>query len=314
MSGIAAAAAPRKSGLQVEFESTLERARGHWDPDYHLPDVFTYDDGTEIPRVKRYVDDPDDQAIALLTIAKWWCVDLDTFLMWLAREGVRYPVERLGAWWKPEAVEAMRKENRAADAIARHPNNVVSFFEALQRRGPAAERRHEYNDLAKPTYDERMAERQRYLQWHRQQIEQLQLKQRQLKQQQPEQRQPASAERPKLIIKPVVGFDSDPVDLWAKHEPPTLPKGLLPQVIEDFAFKQSELMGCDPAGLAMAALAVCAAAIPDNQKIQVKKHGRWKESARVWVGLAGPVSAKKSPIMREATVPLNNIDAKMSRA
>jgi uncharacterized protein DUF3987 len=311
MSDITAAAAPRKSGLQVEFESVLERARGHWDPDYHLPDVFTYDDGTEIPRVKRYVDDPDDQAIALLTLAKWWCVDLDTFLMWLAREGLRYPVEHLGTWWKPEVVQAMRDTNRRADGIARQPNNVVSFLEALQRRGPAAERQHEFNDLAKPTYDERMASMQSHLKWHRQQIEQLQLKQRQPEQPKPQ--QPASAERPKLIIKPVVGFDSDPVDLWAKHEPPTLPKGLLPQVIEDFAFKQSELMGCDPAGLAMAALAVCAAAIPDNQKIQVKKHGRWKESARVWVGLAGPVSAKKSPIMREATVPLNNIDAKMSR-
>jgi hypothetical protein len=52
-----------------------------------------------------------------------------------------------------------------------------------------------------------------------------------------------------------------PVDLWSTFEPPRLPHGLLPSVIEDFAFEQGATMGTDPAGLAISALAVCAAAV-----------------------------------------------------
>ena len=69
-----------------------------------------------------------------------------------------------------------------------------------------------------------------------------------------------------------------PVDLWAKFDPPPLPIGLLPKVIEDFALEQSELIGADPSGLAMAALAVSAAALPDYVKLQPKKHDpNWVE-------------------------------------
>jgi hypothetical protein len=72
-----------------------------------------------------------------------------------------------------------------------------------------------------------------------------------------------------------------PVDLWAKFEPPPLPRGLLPTIIEDFAFEQGELMGADPAGLAMAALAVCAAVTPDRIRLQPKRHDKnWVEGRR----------------------------------
>ena len=54
-----------------------------------------------------------------------------------------------------------------------------------------------------------------------------------------------------------------PIDLWGHLNPPELPRGLLPAVIEQFAFEQGEVMGVDPGGLAVAALTVCAAAIPE---------------------------------------------------
>jgi hypothetical protein len=63
-----------------------------------------------------------------------------------------------------------------------------------------------------------------------------------------------------------------PIDLWAKFDPPKLPVDVLPKAIERFAFEQGELMGADPVGLAMAALTVCGAAIPDNIELQVKKN------------------------------------------
>ena len=109
-------------------------------------------------------------------------------------------------------------------------------------------------------------------------------------------------------------FDCPPVDLWARYEAPSLPLGLLPPVIEQFAIAHSETMGSDPAGLAMAALTTCAAAIPDRIRLQVKRHDdTWLESARLWTALIGPPSTKKTPIMNAAMRPLNKIDAGLFR-
>lgn len=106
----------------------------------------------------------------------------------------------------------------------------------------------------------------------------------------------------------------DPVDLWGSFDPPDLPQGLLPPIIEQFARANGAQMGADPAGLAMAALTTCAAAIPDAVQIKVKRHDDWTESARLWVALMGPPSAKKSPIISTATGPLCRLDVQMMRA
>jgi hypothetical protein len=106
-----------------------------------------------------------------------------------------------------------------------------------------------------------------------------------------------------------------PIDLWAKFDPPPLPCDVLPKVIEDYAFSQGELMGADPAGLAVSGLTVCAAAIPDHIELQVKEHdGSWRECARLWAALVGDPSRKKTPILRQAARPLNRIDAELARA
>lgn len=82
---------------------------------------------------------------------------------------------------------------------------------------------------------------------------------------------------------PVTQADDRPVDLWGKFDPPRLPIGLLPDVIEQFATIKGRHMGCDPAGLAMTALAVCAAAIPDGIKVQMLRYDKgWCEAARLW--------------------------------
>lgn len=100
-----------------------------------------------------------------------------------------------------------------------------------------------------------------------------------------------------------------PVDLWQRHEAPELPANVLPPIIEEFARRHGEVMGADPAGIAMSALAVCAAAIPDSIQLQVKRHDpTWREAARLWVGLVGMPSTKKSPIMSAALRPLRKLD------
>jgi hypothetical protein len=100
-----------------------------------------------------------------------------------------------------------------------------------------------------------------------------------------------------------------PVNLWSTFDPPRLPHGLLPSVIEDFAFEQGAAMGADPAGLAVAALAVCAAAVPDSVQLRVKRYGGWYEATRLWVGLVGDPSTKKTPIINQVVRPLERIDA-----
>jgi hypothetical protein len=105
---------------------------------------------------------------------------------------------------------------------------------------------------------------------------------------------------------------ADPVDLWAKFDPPTLPRGVLPDILERFAFDRGQAMGADMAGVAVSALAVCAAAIPDKIKLRVKRHDDWVESARIWVALVGSPSSKKSPIMNAVVKPLRKIDGEMA--
>jgi uncharacterized protein DUF3987 len=100
-----------------------------------------------------------------------------------------------------------------------------------------------------------------------------------------------------------------PVDLWSTFDPPRLPHGLLPSVIENFAFEQGATMGVDPAGLAAAALAVCAAAVSDRIQLRVKRYGGWNEATRLWVGLVGDPSTKKSPMIYQTVRPLERIDA-----
>lgn len=107
----------------------------------------------------------------------------------------------------------------------------------------------------------------------------------------------------------------EPVDLWQHYGAPELPQGLLPEGVERFARAHADIMGVDPAGLAMATLCVCAATIPDSIKLQVKRHDpTWCESARLWVGLVGSPSMKKTPIMSAALRPLKRIDSNLMRA
>jgi Protein of unknown function (DUF3987) len=108
--------------------------------------------------------------------------------------------------------------------------------------------------------------------------------------------------------------DAQPVDLWAELAMPSLPEGALPDVIQNLAQHQATLMGVDPGGMAAAALTVCAAAIPDRIQVQVKEHDDgWVESARLWVGLVGLPSTKKTPLTSVAVRPLENIDAELYR-
>ena len=132
----------------------------------------------------------------------------------------------------------------------------------------------------------------------------------------PEKIAAAWAEKERLLAEASAPREwEEPVDLWADYGAPELPLGLLPDAIETFARTHGETMGVDPAGLAMACLTVCAASITDEIQLQVKQHDpSWRESARLWVGLVGAPSMKKSPILSAASRPLRRSDGNLMQA
>lgn len=103
--------------------------------------------------------------------------------------------------------------------------------------------------------------------------------------------------------------EADPVDLFGKFPTPDVPWSLIPDVIREFAKTRSRQIGCDPAGLVMATITTCAAALRDNVKIKVQAHNdKWCESARFWTLVSGPPSSKKSPILKAASECLRVVD------
>ncbi|MBY3194254.1 DUF3987 domain-containing protein [Rhizobium laguerreae] len=109
----------------------------------------------------------------------------------------------------------------------------------------------------------------------------------------------------------VIGFDyPTPYDPWATFAPPDLPQGLLPHAIERFANARSEVLGADAAGLAMAGLVTCSSALSDTIRLQPKvRDSEWTEASRLWCGLIGDPSTKKTPAVSLASAPLHEIES-----
>lgn len=105
--------------------------------------------------------------------------------------------------------------------------------------------------------------------------------------------------------------DNDPIDIWARNEPPEIKEELVPPIIWRAAKQASELSGADVGGFVMAMLAVLGAALPDTVRVKVKRSEEWRESARPWVVLIGDPSYKKSPIMKIASRVMTRIDSDM---
>ncbi len=127
--------------------------------------------------------------------------------------------------------------------------------------------------------------------------------------------QPEPAEPAETVERPVTASANfvEPLDVFAEAKTPSMPEGVFPPAIESFAVARAEQMGVDPGGLAMAALTVCAAAIPDNIALKMKRHESWKESARIWTMVIGDPSTRKSPLIKAASAPLLAIELDLQR-
>jgi len=104
-----------------------------------------------------------------------------------------------------------------------------------------------------------------------------------------------------------------PIDLFNVAEPPQLPMNVLPDSIAAYAKDQSELLGADPSIIAMSALAAAAAVIDDGIVLQPKRRDpTWTESARLWVGIVGDPSTKKSPSISKATRHIKRLESRLA--
>jgi len=108
--------------------------------------------------------------------------------------------------------------------------------------------------------------------------------------------------------------DTGPVDLWAKPEPPDFPLGIFPDKIERMAVARGEQIGCDPAGIAIAGIVACGAAISDTITLKMNRNEPWWERACMWGLLIGVPSTNKSAMLKVATGKIKEIDKGMMLA
>ena len=105
-----------------------------------------------------------------------------------------------------------------------------------------------------------------------------------------------------------------PADVMARTEPPELQvDDVLPTPLRGIVKEHQELIGCDPAVIAMTAIVCTAACIHDEIQIYPRRHDQtWTESARLWAAILGDPSTKKTPGMSKGMRPVKKIDMEWS--
>jgi phage/plasmid primase-like uncharacterized protein len=105
----------------------------------------------------------------------------------------------------------------------------------------------------------------------------------------------------------------DPIDIFAEFPVPPIRREMLPDTIADYAFDQGELVGVEPAMIAIPALVACASVLHDGVELQVKRNEKgWRESARLWCAVVGNPSIKKSPSIAKAISRVRKINADLA--
>jgi hypothetical protein len=102
-----------------------------------------------------------------------------------------------------------------------------------------------------------------------------------------------------------------PFDPWERYIVPTFPFDILPTIVKAFVFEQAAIIGCDASGLAMAVLAAFSGALHHNFALKMMRNGSWYERPRLWVLLIADPSQRKTPMMRAATLPLVQYEARL---
>lgn len=110
---------------------------------------------------------------------------------------------------------------------------------------------------------------------------------------------------------PRVPAEPAPRELPPAYQP--FPLHALPPVLRDYVDAAARAIGCDPALVALPALATAAGAIGNSRALFLKRG--WVEPAVVWAVAVGPSGTHKSPAFAAAVSPLQSLqmDAVQSR-
>lgn len=107
----------------------------------------------------------------------------------------------------------------------------------------------------------------------------------------------------------------EPLDIFGDMRPPAVDLNIFPQVLASYAKDVAERVGMDAGAVAVASLGAVAGCIDDRLKVQVKRYDtEWRESARLWVGLVGEPSAKKSPAIQAAMAGVRNVEKRWAES
>jgi hypothetical protein len=98
-------------------------------------------------------------------------------------------------------------------------------------------------------------------------------------------------------------------DPWERYIVPMFPLDVLPEGVQKFIRSQSNIIGGDVSGLAMAGLATFSGALHHRFALKMMRNGNWFAPPRLWVVLVADPSQRKTPILRASTRPLVDYEA-----
>ncbi len=100
--------------------------------------------------------------------------------------------------------------------------------------------------------------------------------------------------------------------LSASVERKPFPVEALPSPLRRFVSSAAEAIGCDPAYVALPALAALAAGIGNTRRIELKR--RWTEPAVIWAAIVGESGTLKSPALDAPLKPIRERQAEAMKA
>jgi hypothetical protein len=109
-------------------------------------------------------------------------------------------------------------------------------------------------------------------------------------------------------------WDEEPTDFWAdQSEPPNLPDGVVPEVVERFARDRGRRFGVEAGAPAVCLVTALTSAIPASNKLQMRQRDPlWTAPPIVWTALIGDPGSNKSATVNSAIRPLNALEKKWS--
>jgi hypothetical protein len=103
----------------------------------------------------------------------------------------------------------------------------------------------------------------------------------------------------------------DPTDFWTgESEPPDLPDGVVPEIVERFARDRGRSLGVEAGAPAACLLAALASGIPASNFLQMRqKNPHWTVKAINWTAIIGDSGSNKSATLSSAMGPLEDLES-----